>query len=294
MSKIQDQITVAREYIKNKEWHSAKREFSEIIRQIDKYYSIEDRSQRNNIPEGPIEAVDKLDAINCHIAYLHAQLELVRTDRDTANYESRWYDVAKEVETDIESTESEIEAYQFSNQAELWNQLQWSYDSWGDERRQLGMKYQADALQYFMLKAKANRDWYIAKDARSFYTKLLAWYDYSGSWVEFKLYSLGMHLARSLVFLIVLPIFLYSLIYYWFGCLRNPIIGSVKATFWQTLYFSVFTFLGETGVLEITQACKANLSLYNLFKILTATEALWAFLMALIVVGYLVNRLSSR
>jgi hypothetical protein len=292
-------------------WDKASRQYRRVVGFLDAACRQAGRN-RIDLPEDT-----KQLAVSAWIGRYRCMLHMTR-DPDLEIYR---YDVGKQIGREIKSLERKIASYQVKHQAHLWNILQGVYDQWGEERRDYGMKYEADELQYHMLKAQMRRERWRLSSRKSPLLSLVnaarrKWVaplrariptrikgiargidDFSSflhAWVEWALYAIGKGLVWPFILFVALPIVLFAFLYartdglrLESGALLPEPFPQGPLRFWYALYFSVFVFTGsEPGALT---TC-GNPTITGLM----ALEAIFAYIFMVVVIGYLVNRLSSR
>jgi hypothetical protein len=243
------------------------------------------------------------------------------------------YDSHRLIHKDISNLEAEIKSYRIHHLG-IWNQLQYMYDQWSEEWRNQSLKDEADELQAHMLYARMKYSlWVLApiflerggqwlqklelerrkKVSQSliyrienyirrlrlvaFLLKTRGWIDrfFDGlrAWLEFLLFRISKGLLSSFLLYVIVPIIAFGLFYAWKGwvCIENagnPITLPPQYRVWYSIFFSVMVFTGsEPGQLT---SCPGNLFMYASM----AVESLIAFIVIAVVIGYIINRLSSR
>ena len=284
---IDESVAKAEEAEGNQRWGDGARYYTEAIRLLDRKHGVEQPTDRG----AKLAEEEKTAALERWIGYLHCKIEMMRADTETL-----FYDMGKELGKEIKKVEKEIDRYRIRNRVYLWNTLLRTYDRWGEDRRNAGMKYEADELQYYMLKARMRRErWRIHWQKSPLPSPVSAVSDFLRAWIEWMLYRIGKGLFWPFLLFMICPIVLFALLYHWSGGIRlegNNLespdhLPSGLQGFWYCLYFSVFVFTGsEPGALT---TC-GDPAITGLM----ALEAMLAYIFMVVVIGYLVNRLSSR
>jgi hypothetical protein len=273
-----------------------------------------------------------MDAVLCWIGISYAHLK----NDQQAEPSVREYDVSPKIRGQIRRLEGSIRPYRLGKKA-LYNILQQTYDEWCEEWRTIGMKYEADELQYYLLKARMKWNLFNLapcllklafwledlgdrfqgsfskrfKRIKGISTWIERFFDTFRSIIEWSLYSIGKSLVWPLLLFVVVPILFFTCVYYQSKCvsIRDsqaqavtppacqsdgtpqlvPTAAAAPApVFIDNLAYSIIVFTdSDSGSLSVC----ANQPYVHRYM---AAEALLAYISMLVVVGYLVNRLSSR
>ena len=287
-------------------WDGVSWRYKEVVEFLDEVCEQEGRA-RIDLPEDT-----KQLAVSAWIGCCYCRLQITRNP-DLGIYR---YDVGKQIGREIKDLEKEIDSYQVRHQASLWNVLQGTYDQWGEARRNYGMKYEADELEYYMLRARMRRERWRVFSGYSLLSRVVSvvgkqttglrisiptvikrttrcvedFSDFVHAWLDWALYWAVKGLFWPFLLFMIFPIVFFAFLYDRTNSIRFENGTSVPPGllgFWYSLYFSVFVFTGsEPGALT---TC-GNPTITGLM----ALEAMFAYVFMVVVVGYLVNRLSSR
>jgi hypothetical protein len=227
-----------------------------------------------------------------------------------------FYDDNRKIARNVRDLEIRIKSYRYDKK-ELYNLLQGHYDQWCEEWRGLGKKYEADELQYYMLNARMKwalfqlMPWLIGPATRLAHVEAAwaginarrwkwiktledGWFRFSDAlraMVEWLLYKVGKSLVTPFIIFVLLPIMVCGLVYAENGCVSFSTEAGGLTTaggIWNAMVYSVFVFTGaEAGAMTM---CNRVPGIHTLM----AFEALFAYIFMMVVIGYLVNRLSSR
>jgi hypothetical protein len=290
----------------NGDWATVKRGYNEVVR----YLNITCQQQRRDLWELPIDA--KLNIVNSLIWMCYCDLQI----RNTSSPEMLFYDDPRNIAKILDRLELDIRRYELGK-PEVYNLLQCRYDEWCEQFRAQGKKYEADELQYYMLRARmkwslSNLLPFIPKMAqwwergfvrlrKDFHAPLRFWgkawekfnilSDAVRAWFEWALYSVGKSLILPFFYLVIVPILVFACIYKVHGCVGLELAdGAFKNLpgFGPSLVYSILVFTGsEAGPLTM---CPDNEKIFGAM----ALESLFAYVFAIVVIGYLVNRLSNR
>lgn len=267
-----------------------------------KYIEFVKRKCRHNggsVSKLPVDT--KMNVVTSLIWISYCDLQ----QRNTSGPEMMYYDDPRGVAEILDQLELELRSYEVGR-PEVYNLLQCRYDEWCEQFRAQGRKYEADELQYYMLRARMKwslaqlihkipqlgLDWeQLVIPLRSALAKPLAQWEKASekyhvfadairAFFEWLLYWFGKSLVRPFLFFIVIPIMVFAAIYQGFGCSQTLRYDSY-------LIFSTLVFTGSDA--SSLASCAVNG-----FHTTMAIEALWAYIFAIVVISYLVNRLSNR
>jgi hypothetical protein len=265
------------------DWPTASGLYKEALEIIDHFKKTE--GERKN--ELALQADEK--GIIAVLRGYYCTLQLTKD----VNPEMIEYDSSRRVSKDIKELEIRLQKYVVSK-GRLWNILQCMYDKWGGERRDAGMKYEADEFQYHMLRARLRWMWSrithpnVQEKQRERLEYLIGFVRASVEWV---LYRVGKGIFLPFIAFIGLPILICSFVYYFSGCVivEGMHCQPVGLIGWlYSLSYSIFVFTGsEAGPVT---ACSGN----PLVIFTMGLEAISGMVFIVIVIGYLVNRLASR
>ena len=292
--------------------------FQKVHRYVDRL-CIGQKRKRQELPE-----TVKDICVDAWIGDYYCRLHALRL----SGPETLEYDSHRIIRKDISLLETEIKSYWILHER-IWNTLQNKYDQWSEEWRTQGWKEEADELQSHMLQARMKyRLWVLAPrlvgrggrwlqkrelERRKKVSRSLAqqsqysgrrlslvtqnwgirFFDALRAWLEYRLFRIGKGLLSPLLVYVALPIFIFGLLYTLKGWVCIDRGGEIAALppryrFWYSLLFSTLVFTGsEPGQLT---SCPGHAGMYTLMAI----ESLGAFIIIAVIIGYLVNRLSSR
>jgi hypothetical protein len=292
-------------------WSKVSVHYQQVVNHLDTCYS-DCKKERTELPE-LMKEVCAWSLINaCHARLLHMRVE---------DPEMLHYDEPSRVNREVNKLEWEIKSYAIGRRW-IWNALQSVYDQWAEERRTAGLKNEADELQYHMLKARMKyRMWCLFAPFLNHWEGLIRTIIRSSGrldrmipgplkavwkWIvdlenalraslEWSLYLVGKGLVWPFVVFVLLPILVCALVYDrngWVcqldGNQAGPVLPPESLRFAYSLYFSIFVFTGsEPGAVT---ACLGH----PVMALWMAGEAIFAYVFMVVVIGYLVNRLSSR
>jgi hypothetical protein len=284
------------------DWATVKRGYNEVVR----YLNIICQQQKTGVWELPIDT--KMNVVNSLIWICYCDLQI----RNTSGPEMLFYDDPRYIAKILDKLELDIRRYELGK-PEVYNLLQCRYDEWCEQFRAQGKKYEADELQYYMLRVRMK--WSLS-NLLPFVPKLAQWWEHGfvrlrkvfhaplglwgqaseiynrlsdaiRAWFEWALYSLGKSLIQPFFYLIIVPILVFACIYQTIDCTQPSAVNPPLAGYLSFVIFSILVFTGsDAGSLS---PCADQG-----FHAIMAIESLWAYAIAIVVIGYLVNRLSNR
>lgn len=262
------------------QWVQALHYYHQVNGLIDRLTRTTYAGDPSKLPE-PI----KDQALECWIGYLRCQFVL----RSRVSNMLIWdFPDAKE----LDGVERKIRAYKTKYPIKLWNELYQSYNALEIECNDKRMPKTADVFHHYAIRARRNLYYHLAlrgeKD-KTWTRRLRALAGMMSTSVELMLDQATVGILWSVLLMIALLV-LFAFLYDWSGGIMFedglPIPSGVRG-FLYALYFSVFVFTGtEPGALTTT----------GQFPItgLMVLESIFAFVFTVVVIGYVVNRLSSR
>ena len=290
----------------NGDWAAVKKGYKEVVIYVNKIC----KHNNGQVRELPVDT--KSNVINSLIWMCYCDFQI----RNTSGPEMLFYDDPRYIAKILDKLELDIRRYELGK-PEVYNLLQCRYDEWCEQFRAQGKKYEADELQYYMLRVRMK--WSLS-NLLPFVPKLAQWWEHGfvrlrkvfhaplglwgqaseiynrlsdaiRAWFEWALYSLGKSLIRPFFYLIIVPILVFACIYKEHGCVLLELTdGTFKNLpgFGPSLVYSILVFTGsEVGPLSM---CPDNERIFGAM----AVESLFAYVFAIVVIGYLVNRLSNR
>ena len=281
--KIEEAISNAKQLEVQKRWLDASEKYRSVLGMI------KQSSDKPINPGSGSNVVEQEQAVDCLIGFHHCKLQL----SEAADPGILEYDSSKRVRQGVKKLEKELKSYPIKK-SRLWNILQYTYDQWGEEQRNAGLKYEADEYQYHMLKARMKWMWGRAiapRESRNVGVWMEFVVSFVRTFIEWALYWVGKGLFYPFLFFVGIPILLSSFIYFGTECIVVDGMNVQPAGFLRWLYslsYSVFVFTGsEAGPVR---ACSNHPGVI----LAMAGEAIFGLVFMVVIVGYLVNRLSSR
>lgn len=277
---ISQALTQAQTAFAKEQWVEASKYYSQSINWIEQMTRSAYSGDASKVPE-----LVKDQALECWMGYIRCQFTLRTRDSSMFIWDSPNVN-------EYENLERKICAYKTRYPIKLWNGLYQMYVSMEIECHNNRMPRTADALHHFSIKARKNLYYYMAvrggKD-KPIFQRLKAFGNATSASIELMLDHATVGILWS-VLLMIAFIVLFAVLYRWSDGIRFdgdiPLPRGFEG-FLYALYFSVFVFTGTgSGALTTTD----QFSIIGLMVL----ESIVAFIFTVVVIGYVVNRLSSR